>query len=241
AALIRKILPCEADPADAESRLRELLRKYPWHFQAAWMLAEAYSQAREFQKACEIRFQACQKLMELFPEDEQDADSITLDFDRPEHRYPLLLLQASAIDHFLISEYELAAAMLETVLDLDEEDHLGVSTTLAFCYVALGERESFDALLPDLDKKQPEKMIAALWAQHRFDRKLDPTLISACKTRFPAVYAEFIAEEHPLTEAYLADIDSDRPTPESRARLLWLQTEHLWQSDADFPVQLKKG
>ena len=236
--VLRKIEVGELAPADAETRLKEILRKYPWHFEAAIRLAELYTATGAFQKACDTRFAACQRLMELLPE-EDDADPIPLDFEKKENQCLLFLLQGSAIDHFLICEFELAAALLETLLDLDEEDHLNASQTLAYCYVALGERDSFEAILPDLDDKNPEKALAERWAQRQFDGKIASASLAEFQRKHPAVYREFTADEHPVTEAYLADIDGERPSSESRARLLWLKTEHLWQQFPEFIVALK--
>lgn len=178
--------------------------------------------------------------MELLP-DEEDADPVPLDFENKESLYPLLLLQGSAIDHFLACDFELAAALLETLLDLDEEDHLGVSQTLAYCYVALDEEDSLEAVLPDLDEKSPEKMLLELWAQQHFEINMDQALVAEFKRKFPAVYKEFVSDDHPVTDTYLADIDGERPSLESKARLLWLRTEHLWQKFPEFIGSLRKG
>lgn len=236
--IMRKIEAGELATADAEAQLKQILQKYPWHFEAAYLLSDLYSRMKDFKKACDVRFNACQKLMELFPEDDE-TDPVLLDFEKKENQSLLFLLQGSAIDHFLIHEYELAAALLETLIDLDEEDHLGVSQTLAYCYIALGEKESFDAILPDLDDKSAEKVLTKMWAQWHFDKKITTDLLDDFRKHHPAVYNEFTSNEHPVTEAYLTDIDSERPSRESRARLLWLQTEHLWQQFPEFIATLK--
>lgn len=238
-AVLRRIDSGELAPADAESQLKEVLRKCPWHFEAAYALAGLYTAAGAFEKACDTRFKACQKLMELLPE--EDAEPVALDFEKKENQYLLFLLQGSAIDHFLIGEFELAAALLETLLDLDEEDHLDASQTLAYCYIALGEQESFEAILPDLDEKSAEKALARLWAEWQFGQKLAPVSGAEFRKNFLAVYREFTAAEHPVTDDYLKDIDSERPSQESRARLLWLKTEHLWQQFPEFIVELKNS
>lgn len=237
--LLRRIEAGELAPADAEARLKEALKKYPWQFEAAWTLSGLYTAGGEFRKACEVRFKACQHLMELLP-DEEEAEPMPLDFGRKESEFPLLLLHGSAVDHFLIYEYEMAAALLETLLDLDEEDHLDASQTLAWCYVALNEPESFDAVLPDLDDKSAEKALAELWAELRFTNQLPAEKVLDFKKRFPAVFREFTGDSHEATEAYLADIDGERPSPEARARLVWLKTEHLWQQFLEFTVILKQ-
>lgn len=238
-ALLRKIEAGELAPADAEVQLKDILRKYPWHFEAAYLLAGLYMGAGEFQQACDVRFRACRRLMELLPE-EDDADPIPLDFEKKENQYPLFLLHGSAIDHFLMYEFEMAAALLETLLDLDEEDHLGASQTLAYCYIALEEPESFETILPDLDEKSAEKPLVELWAQWQFGKKMSPELLTGFRKNHPAVYREFTDTEHPISDTYLKDIDGERPSPESRARLLWLKTEHLWQKFPGFIEALKK-
>jgi len=235
---IRKVEAGELTSTDIEAQLKDILRKYPWHFEAAYLLSDLYSRMKNFEKACDVRFNACQKLMELLPE-EEDADPILLDFEKKENQSLLFLLQGSAIDHFLIHEYEMAAALLETLLDLDEEDHLGVSQTLAYCYIALGEKESFEAILADLDDKSAEKPLTEMWAQWQFEGEINAALLADFRKNHPVVYVEFTTCEHPITEAYLTNIDSERPSRESRARLLWLQTEHLWQQFPEFIAALK--
>jgi hypothetical protein len=151
-----------------------------------------------------------------------------------------LLLRGSAIDHFLFYEFEMAAALFETLLELDEEDHLGATSTLAWCYVALDELDSFEEILPDLDDKSAEKALLSLWAELQFSHSLPAERVTEFRNRFPAVFQEFTADEHEVTEAYLAEIDSDRLSPQTRARLLWLQTEHLWQRFPELIVTLKE-
>ena len=36
------------------------------------------------------------------------------------------------------------------------------------------------------------------------------------------------AAEHPADDAYLRDIEGERPSVQAQARELWLQTENLW-------------
>jgi tetratricopeptide (TPR) repeat protein len=210
----------------------------PSPFEAAWTLAQRHTAEGKFRQACQVRFEACRRLLDLLPDEE--ADPVPLDFERPENHSPLFLLHGSAIDHFLIGDYELAAALLETLLDLDEEDHLGASQTLAWSYIALNERESFEAVRPDLDDKSPEKALAAIWAELRFDDRVPVERIAEFKKNFPAVFREFTAPDHPADEAWLADIDGAHPSPEARARRLWLQTEPLWQQFPELTAALRR-
>lgn len=41
-------------------------------------------------------------------------------------------------------------------------------------------------------------------------------------------FREFTAAEHPADDAYLRDIEGERPSVQAQARELWLQTENLW-------------
>lgn len=73
----------------------------------------------------------------LIPEDEE----INLEWSHRNSRAALELIFASAIDHFLINNFEMSAALLEMLLELDPEDHLEGSELLAFDYLALDEQE----------------------------------------------------------------------------------------------------
>ncbi len=210
----------------------------PAPFEAAWTLAQQHTAAGAFREACEVRFEACRRLLESLPDDEEAPP---LDFERAENRSPLFLLHGSAIDHLLIGDYEMAAALLETLLDLDEEDHLDATQTLAWYYIALDEPESYAAVRPDLDDKSAEKALAEIWAELRFNHCVPAEKIADFRKKFPAVFREFTADDHPTDAAYIADIDSPRPSPEARARRLWLQTEALWQAFPELVEVLKKN
>ena len=96
--------------------------------------------ARAVEEACNERFRAFQRLAGLLPDDEE----VVLAWNHRNTRAALELLHASAVDHFLIDDFEMSAAMLELLLELDPEDHLEGIVLLAFDYVALDERELFD-------------------------------------------------------------------------------------------------
>ena len=96
--------------------------------------------------ACNERFQAFQRLAELFPEDEE----INLEWNHRNSRAALELIFASAIDHFLINNFEMSAALLEMLLELAPEDHLEGSELQAFNYLALDEQEQFDEVINDV-------------------------------------------------------------------------------------------
>lgn len=184
----------------------------------------------DYEEACEIRFAAVQELVELLPEDEP----IELDWEDRPTRDAVVLVYSSAVDFFLASDWEMAAAQLELVLDVDGEDHLEATTLLAFAYIAMGEWESFDDILPDLTDKSPEKSILILWDGFVRTGKINERELATFKRFHAAYWREWTAAEHPTDGRYLADISSERPSKEAQARELWLQTEHLWEQHRAF-------
>ncbi len=179
--------------------------------------------AGEVRQACDERFQAFQRLAELIPEEE-----VILEWGHRNSRAALELVHASAVDHFLIDDFEMSAALLEMLLELDPEDHLEGSELLAFDYLAMDETELFDEVINDLSDKSASRELLLLWAAFRRDGSLPEGELKRFKTRFAPFFAEFTAEEHPADEVYLRDIESERPSLQAQARELWFRTENLW-------------
>ena len=213
----------------------ELVGSGPYDFRKVLDEATRQQQAGCIEKACNLRFQGFQRLMELLPEDEE----IILEWNHRNSRAVLELLYATAVDHFLIRDYELSAAQLELLMELDPEDHLEAATLLAFDYQAMDEQELFDEVINDVSDKQADRLILLLWAGFRRNGVLPEGELKQLKERYAPYYREFTAEEHPADEAYLRSIESERPTPEAEARELWLRTESLWQQWPEFIEQLK--
>ena len=138
------------------------------------------------------------------------------------------LIRASAIDHFLINDFEMSAALLEMLLELDPEDHLEGSELLAFDYLAMDEQELFDEVINDVSDKCASRGILLLWSAFRREGTLPEGELLHFKTRFAPFFREFTAAEHPADDAYLRDIEGERPSVQAQARELWLQTENLW-------------
>lgn len=176
------------------------------------------------EEACNLRYTAFQRLAEIIPDDEE----IILEWEHANSRAALELIRLSAIDHFLINDFEMSTAMLEMLLDLDPEDHLEASELLAFDYLAMGEEESFDEVINDVSDKHASRHILLLWSAFRRDEHLPEGELHRFKSRFAPYFREFTAMEHPANEAYLKDIESEHPSKEALARELWLQTENLW-------------
>lgn len=205
------------------------------NFSAALARASKAEQNGNFEEACEIRFRAVQELVELLPEDE----AIELDLEDRTTLDALTLCYLSAVDFFLVGDWEMAAAQLEMVLDVDSDDHLEATTLLAFTYVAMQEWDSFDDIVPDLSEKSPERSLLILWSDFLRTGQINQRELAAL-ARYHAPYLkEWRAAEHPTDSAYVADISSERPSREAQARELWLQTEHLWLANKPFLEALK--
>ncbi|MBQ8916328.1 MAG: tetratricopeptide repeat protein [Alistipes sp.] len=214
----------------------ELIGSGPYDFNKVLTDARTLQERGEVEAACNHRYQAFQRLMALLPDDEE----VILEWNHRNSRAALELLHASAIDHFLIGDFEMSAALLELLLELDPEDHLEGSTLLAFDYQAMDEQELFDEVINDVSDKQAERVILMLWAGFQREGHLPEGELIRLRDRFAPYYREFRADEHPADEAYLRSIESERPTPEAEARELWLRTESLWARFPDFIEALKQ-
>lgn len=202
----------------------EVIGEGPYDFEKVLAHTRRMQREGDVEGACNARFQAFQRLAELIPEDEE----VNLEWNHRNSRAALELIHASAIDHFLIDDFEMSAALLEMLLDLDPEDHLEGSQLLAFDYLAMGEDELFDEVINDLSDKSPARELLLLWSGYRRDGKLPEGELKRFQTHFAPWFEEFTAVEHPADEAYLRDIESERPSAAAQARELWLQTENLW-------------
>ncbi|MBR5820871.1 MAG: tetratricopeptide repeat protein [Alistipes sp.] len=213
----------------------ELVGSGPFDFRKIVDDAARMQREGRVEEACNHRFKAFQRLMDFLPEDEE----VILEWNHRNSRAVLELLYATAVDHFLIGDYEMSAAQLELLMELDPEDHLEAATLLAFDYQAMDEQELFDEVINDVSDKHADRLILLLWAGVRREGVLPTGELKQLKERYAPYYREFTADEHPADEAYLRAIESERPTPEAEARELWLRTESLWQQWPEFIEQLK--
>lgn len=202
----------------------EVIGEGPYDFSRVLRHSRELQQAGRVEEACNERFQAFQRLAELIPEQEE----VILEWNHRNSRAALELIEASAIDHFLINDFEMSAALLEMLLELDPEDHLEGSELLAFDYLAMDEQELFDEVINDISDKCASRELLLLWSAYRRDGRLPEGELQRFRTRFAPYFAEFTAAEHPADEAYLRDIESEHPSVAAQARELWLRTENLW-------------
>ncbi len=238
---VYKLVPARAAhrlPENADdNRLREILATHPAHFAARELLADRLTAGGRIGEACQLRLDGCMLVSDLL--DETDDDLLTLDWEDPYTAQALSMVYDSAADHFMIGDFEMAAAMLELLADRDPEDHLNASELLAFCYAALEEWELFDETAALLPADALATRLAAYWAEFR--RTAEPTVAirETMRRDDPALYKEWTAAEHEISPEYLADIESRRPTAAAEARRLWLRTEPLWRAFPEFTAYLK--
>ena len=109
----------------------------------------------------------------------------------------------------------------------------------AFDYVALADYDAFDEVINDVSDKYPEKPLLTLWSEYRRHGSLPAGEAIRLRNHFAPYYKEFTADSHPADDAYLRDIESERPTPQAQARELWLKTENLWTAFPGFIAALK--
>ncbi len=146
----------------------EVIGEGPCNFVRVLARSREMQAAGDVEGACNERFRAFQRLAELIPEDEE----INLEWNHANSRAALEVIHASAIDHFLINDFELSAALLEMLLELDPEDHLEGSELLAFDYLAMDEQELFDEVINDVSDKSPSRELLLLWSAYRRDGRL---------------------------------------------------------------------
>lgn len=197
--------------------------------------AQELQQAGDIAAACNLRFGAIQDLQDLLPEDDQ----VSLEWNHPNSQAAVELVNLSAVDHFLIGDYEISMALLELSLELDGEDHLEATNLLAYCYLAMDEFELFDEVINDISDKNPSRVVLLLWSSFLREGTLPEGEVRNFKNRFTPFYAEFIADNHPANQEYLNDIESDRPSMAAQARELWLRTETLWEACPEFIEALR--
>ena len=197
---------------------------------------ELQEQDHDIEAACNERFHAFQRIVEVIPEDED----IILEWEHTNTRAALEIIYASAVDHFLINDFEMATGMFEMLLDLDPEDHTGCITTLAFCYVAMEEYELFEEISNDISDKAPEKHLLQMWLEFRRTGQIPDGEFRLLSFKHRLFFEEFRAAEHPVDDEYLQGLEAEPPTRQAQARQLWLQTENLWALHSDFITALRE-
>lgn len=186
--------------------------------------------------AADMRFEAVQRLVDALGDEE-----VHLDWDDTPTRSAMELLYAAGSDQLLVGEVETAVALWETLLSVDEEDHLSVSVPLAFGYVELEDFDCWEEMMFSISSKSPEYHLLTLWAEYRRTGGVERDALRTLRSRHKVWFEEFIADEHPVDEEYLADSRAERPSPRTEARELFFATAPLWERNANFLKTIKKA
>ena len=190
----------------------------------------------DFIKAAEARFDAAQAILEAVGEDE-----VLLDWSDGNTRAALELLYASGADHLSVGETDMAVALWEMLLAMDEEDHLSVSVPLAIAYVEIEDYDCLEEVMFNISSKSPEYYLVQLWAEYRRTGGVDRDSLRMLRTRHKVWFEEILASEHPTDEAFLEDSRRERPSPATEARELWFATEAVWERNRDFLDAINKA
>lgn len=186
--------------------------------------------------AADMRFEAVQRLVDALGDEE-----VHLEWDDTPTRSAMELLYAAGSDQLLVGEVETAVALWETLLSVDEEDHLSVSVPLAFGYVELEDFDCWEEMMFSISSKSPEYHLLTLWAEYRRSGGVERDALRTLRSRHKVWFEEFIADEHPVDEEYLADSRAERPSPRTEARELFFATAPLWERNANFLKTIKKA
>ncbi|MDE5945677.1 MAG: hypothetical protein K2G93_08890 [Rikenella sp.] len=244
---VRPVRPIPTPGSDTAALLREMLATNPAHFAARTALADQSADAGAIEAACQLRWEGAQLVCDLLDRASASDETVLLDWDDPYTASALTMVYDSAADHFVIGDFELATALLESVLDADPEDHSNASELLAFCYAALEEWELFDEILSVLPPESLSTRLASYWGTFRRaenqpenqpGERSETTAKSAAlrtliRTESPALFREWSATDHD------PDPNAANPPAAVEARRLWLRTESLWREFPEFVAFLK--
>ena len=190
----------------------------------------------DWTQAAEKRFEMVQQLL-----DSMGDDDMPLDWEHSNTRAAIETIYASAIDSLSVGEIEIAAALWENLMGLDQEDHMNVSVPLAFCYVVLEDFDCLESVMFDISPKRAEYHLLMLWSEYFRTKGIAIDSLRELRTRHKAWYAEILADTHPIDDAYLADSRKEKPSPTTEARELWFVLEPLFESHPKFIETLRKA
>ena len=201
-------------------------------------LAESRRAEREggIERACSMRFEAFRQIAAALPDDEEAV----LEWNDANTRAAVETMYATAVDHFLIDDFEMSAAVCELLLEADPEDHCEATVLAAQNYAAMGEYDSFEAVAADMAEGSAVRCVLEMFVSHCRDGRIPPQAADEFRRRHAHHFAEFTAAEHPADGHYLRDIESADPSREAQARELWLRTENLWRLRPDFIEALRQ-
>jgi|GEM_PF-6388170 len=213
--------------------LRKLLQREPYNLPAVMALADQLFEAGNIEEACRIRFDGCQTAVKAVPDDE---DPIPVDWDEGEPNQAFVsIFGAAGLDFYYNGDFEMAAALFETTLDLDPEDHFEATVPLAYSYTMLDEWELLDEVLFDIPEDSMDRRLINALALYKKGEKFDPE-----RALGRELLAELRMENHPEPEGKIFRTDKpQRLSKEEQARILWFRTQHIITASEGFTDSLR--
>lgn len=170
--------------------LRRIVAREPYNLPAVLDLAQQLLAAGEVEEACRTHFEGCQLAIEAIPDDE---DIMPVDWeDGQENQAFGIIFGATGLDLYHMGDFELAAGMFETALDLDPEDHYQVTPLMAYCYIMLEEWELLDETLFDIPTESMDYQLINALTLYKKGKEPDPKKVLPTE-----ILNELRAPEHP--------------------------------------------
>ena len=135
-------------------------------------------QTGDWAKACELRFDCAQQLLDAVGD-----EPVRLDWNDVGSRAAMEILYRSAADNMMVGEVEMAVALWESLLDVDPEDHLEAVVPLAFAYVEIEDYECLESAMFDISPKSAEYQLLLLWSEYRRSGGIDKDALRQLRTR----------------------------------------------------------
>lgn len=227
------------------AELQKIIEREPYNFNARQDLATLLIEEGDLERACQIRFDGCMLALEALQEAEDDEsdDTIEIAWDNSGgNRNFVSMIAASATDHYMFGDFEMAATLYETALMLDSEDHLDVSPPMLCSFAAIGEWEAYDIYKINLAPKSLVSQFVSAFADYmRLTGSERDKAMAAAVGNLADLAAELRATDHPADEHFLNDIESKRPSRNAQARALWFAHTPIWTSFPQFTDAIANG
>ena len=183
----------------------------------------AAANSGDIDTACNMRYEAFQDIMACLPDDDSVVE---LDRNHGNTLAAMRTIYYSALDSYLIADYEMASAQLELLIDCDNEDPLEATPLLALCYCGLGEWECLEDIDTDLGDKSIMQPLCRAISSFVQTSTCDSAAIAQLK-RDREFCCELCSDSHPTDESYSRDIYSDHPSKKAIARESYLLCEPI--------------
>lgn len=216
--------PSEIRDNIAIDRLEIICDREPYNFEAALELARRYAEKGDHDRACQVRFHAASEAVNALDDEDEYFE---LDWENPENQEFIEIITSSGTDFYMHGDFEMAAALFETALSLDSQDHVDVTPQLAFSYIAIDDWEGYESLKNDLGQGSMIEALVESFAAYRRGVELTKELPME-------LVREIKAEEHDIDDDFIAQADKERVTKSVAARELWYRHMPVFEVFPEF-------